>query len=1043
MDFHILGPFEVVDGALAVEIRRTKPRSLLAVLALHAGRAVSADVLVEALWGETPPKSAFNTLQTYISQLRKELGPDIIETRSYGYLLAVAPDHVDAIRFERLMDTAVGTLRQGDTAEGARQLREALALWRGEALADFAFDSFAQVEIARLEELRIVANEELVDAELSLGLQADLVGRLHSLVKAYPLRERLWSQLVTALYRSGRQAEGLRALADVRRLLREDLGIEPGAALRQLEEDVLLQRPTLDGTARPSVTMDNAPALPSLRSSFVGRIAELTELDDLTAFPGLVTLVGPGGVGKTRLSLEVAGRVRTRFSHGVWLVELAALTEPDLVGHAIAEALAVREEPGRSLVDTLSSFLAGRRLLLILDNCEHLVDAAASMADSLLAASPLLGILATSREPLRIPGERVYPLAPLPLPSADETDPEQLSTVDAVRLFTDRATAQGSFSLVKENASEVAALCRRLDGIPLGIELAAARVRTVTPAQMLLRLDDRFDFLTAGARTALPRHQTLRAAVDWSYDLLDSAERTLFRRLAVFAGNFNVEAVSAVCAGTSEVEKSRTLELLASLVDHSLVVPIDVRGERRFTLLETLRAYASERLAEAGEERAVLERLVRWAVTFTESFAEAFDPRRVIDKRTIERLEAENENLRRALGWVVSTDPPTGLRLLTALGPFWTTRGYTKEARQWAETLLITTADAPTHDRAHLLRWAAQLAIHEGDMGAAQPHLEEALDLLRDLGDARSTAIVLDSLTRVAVDHLADLQRAERLQREMNDIYAQEQDDHLYSEGLGWLAITTLRRGDVGEAQRLSDEGLTYNHRHADDLCPVLFQTAGTVALLQGDYVRAKDLLERGLAQTMTLRVERAGLREWRDVSGRSQLSGLLNRLGELAFAKGDDVEAHERFTEQLANAKEVGDRREIESALRGLALVAIRRGDGVYARSAMDESRRIAGDRGRTIVPEDLESVAALLRSEGRVEDAALLLGAAEARRGALGMVMPPVHRSQHEPLVADVVASLGAERFAEAWAAGRQLCAEDALDVAFDTRLHTPSTR
>ena len=735
-------------------------------------------------------------------------------TRSPGYVLNVPAETIDAVRFERMLKEGQDALARDDPAPAARILADALGLWRGQALADFAFDSFAQVDIARLEELRLVATEYLAEADLALGRHDELVGRLRSLVETHPLRERLWAQLVLALYRSGRQAEALRALAEVRRRLGEELGIEPGVGLRRLEEDVLLQRPHLDWRPPAAAVVEVPSNLSPPRSSFVGRQTEVEELDKLLGSRHLLTVVGPGGVGKTRLALEIAGRVRSRFPDGVWVVELAALTDPSLVPSAVAQALELREQLGASPLEALTRSLASRRLLLVLDNCEHLVGAAAGLADAVLDAAPSLKILATSREPLRVSGENVYVLSPLPLPLRGDLAPEALSTIDAVRLFCDRAEAQGSFSLTTENATPVAALCRRLDGIPLAIELAAARVRVLTPSQILARLDDRFDLLSSGERTALPRHQTLRAAVDWSHDLLGPTERVLFRRLAVFAGSFSLEAAASVCDDQPAPDPGRIVELLASLVDHSLVVSVEVKGERRFGLLETLRAYAAERLAEAGETEEVHRRLLVWTTAFAESFRDALHPRRITDKGAVERLDAENDNLRHALGWALTADPHGALRLVAAVGRYWTIRGFVRERRRWSQLALTAGPDVPVATRTAVLSWAGVMATLEGDMGHALPFLEKALEGFRELGDRQGEAYTLGSLSWIANDHTADHDTGDSLLRQVIAIYAQDDDDHLYCERVGRLASTRVP-GVAGWAAIEQDAGVGRRLRRA------------------------------------------------------------------------------------------------------------------------------------------------------------------------------------------------------------------------------------
>ena len=1029
MEFRILGLLEVADGPRSIELRGSKLRTLLAVLLLHVNKVVSADALVEALWGDLAPDSAANTLQGYVSQLRKALGAGTILTRSPGYVMNVPAETIDAVRFERMLKEGQDALARDDPAPAARIFGDALGLWRGQALADFAFDSFAQVDIARLEELRLMATEHLAEADLALGRHDELVGRLRTLVENHPLRERLWAQLVLALYRSDRQAEALRTLAEVRRRLGEELGIEPVVGLQRLEEDVLLQRPHLDWRPPAAAAVEVPSNLPARRSSFVGRETEVDELDKLLGSRHLLTVVGPGGVGKTRLALEVGGHVRSRFPDGVWVVELASVTEPSLVPGAVAQALEVREQLGALPLEALARSLASRRLLLVLDNCEHLVGAAAGLADAILDAAPSLTILVTSREPLRVSGETIYALSPLPLPARDDLPPEALSSIDAVRLFCDRAEAQGLFSLTSENASAVAALCRRLDGIPLAIELAAARVRALTPSQILARLDDRFDLLSSGERTALPRHQTLRAAVDWSHDLLGPTERALFRRLAVFAGSFSLEAATSVCDDSAAPDQGHTVELLASLVDHSLVVSVEVKGERRFRLLETLRAYAAERLAEAGETEEVHQRLLAWAVAFAESFSDVLDPRRITYKGAVEQLDAENDNLRYVLGWALSADPHGALRLVAAVGRYWSIRGFVTERARWAEVALAAGPDVPVRTRTAVLHWAGVLANFAGEMGKARYLLEEALKGFREVGDRQGEAHTLSSLAWIANEYLADHDTAETLLRQSMAIYAQDDDDHLYCEKLGRLAVNTLRRGDAAEARRLMDGATEYNLRHADDPCPDVLETGGQCAFLVGRCDEATDLLERAL-------------RHVRDVGMTAKVATLLRELGEVALAGGDHAEAGRRFREQLATAQELGNTRETEYALWGLARVAVRLGDAVYARSALTQAMRLVRESGRAIDPDDLEAVAEMLTAEGRFEDAATVLGAQEACRQHRHQPIPVVHGPGHDRLVSQVAAGLESDAFAKAWRHGQGLSVDEAADLAFRAPASDPTS-
>ena len=617
----------VCDAGRPVEIGAAKERALLAELVLHANQIVSRERLIEVVWGDTPPATAAATLNTYVSHLRSALEPGraprsqpgLLLTREPGYLLAVDPERVDALRFERLADEGRRALAAGDATTAAPTLREGLGLWRGGALADFVYEPFAQAEATRLEELRLATLEQRVDADLALGRHHDLVAELRRLVDEHPLRERLWGQLMLALYRSGRQSEALRAYGELREVLAEELGIDPSPALRRLEEDMLQQRLALEAPVGPAPAPVpagpvQAPTnLPTRLTTFVGREDDIAEVARLCASTRLVTLVGAGGVGKTRLAVEVASRLVDEHPDGVFLVELAPLSDAGGLYQQVIASVGIGEDDRRSPAETLAAYLAGRRILLLIDNCEHLVDACAALVEELLTAGPGVRILATSRELLRVPVETAWRVPSMSTPPPD-TGLGELVDFEAPRLFLERArTLSPGLELSKADAAHVARICARLEGIPLAIELAAARTRLLSIGEIAERLDDRFGLLSTGARTAPGRHQTLRAAVDWSYDSLTVAERHLFDLLSVFSGGFTLQAAEALCPDT-ELTPSTVLETVGNLSDKSMVLAGPGRIASRFRMLETLRQYGAERLAERGETEAARNRHLGWAV---------------------------------------------------------------------------------------------------------------------------------------------------------------------------------------------------------------------------------------------------------------------------------------------------------------------------------------------------------------------------------------------------------------------------------------------
>ncbi|MFG2039883.1 BTAD domain-containing putative transcriptional regulator [Dactylosporangium sp. NPDC048998] len=681
----LLGPLEVRDGDGApVEVGGTRLRVLVTLLALEPGRVVTAARLVDGVWGEHPPAGAGNALQSLVSRLRRALPDGVLQARPTGYLLDADPATVDHVRFEEFVRLARAA---AEPAAAVALFRQAEALWRGPALADAADAPFARPWRARLDELRFAATEDRIEAELGIGER--VVAELEALVAAHPLRERLVALLMRALHDAGRGAEALAAFERCRARLAEELGADPSAQLVEVHLAILR------GEAERERREPAAGNLRAALTSFVGRDAELGAVRRLVAAGRLVTLVGPGGAGKTRLSVEAGRTLREETPDGVWLVELAPVTDADDVVQAVWAALGLRDPAGKptpglrtggtDAADAprrLANAIAHRRQLLILDNCEHVIGPAAALAERLLGESPHLRILATSREPLGITGEALYGVEPLPLPPGG-ADRATAGRFPSLRLFRDRAAAvRPGFALDAATVDAAVRICRALDGMPLAIELAAARCRTLTPAQIADRLDDRFRLLTRGSRTALPRHQTLRAVVDWSWDLLAEPERAMLRRLAIFPGGATVESAAAVCDPGGLLGDPD--ELLATLVEKSLLI---VGDDLRYRMLETIRAYGLERLEEHGETDELRRRHGAWFLALAERLEPSMRTGAQLEALAV--LNAEHDNLHGALRRAVAAgDSDLAVRLVAVVGWYWWLGGHRVEGAALANAAL-------------------------------------------------------------------------------------------------------------------------------------------------------------------------------------------------------------------------------------------------------------------------------------------------------------------------------------------------------------------
>ena len=989
----LLGAFSIAVGGRVIPDdawRLRKAKTLIKLLALAPGCRLHADRAIELLWAGREEASARNNLHQAIFAARRALDSAGLEGRNHLELredvIALCPEdpvRIDVVAFEE----AAASAREG---RDPAAYRDALDSYDGELLPEDRYEEWTASRRDAVHELRLALGIELAELQAPEH-PAAAIDRLRSVLVDAPLHEPAHRALMRLYVEGGRRQEALAQFQELKRGLRREFEDEPDEVTRRLYREILTRGageakadgepaspptaaavrepaespPTAAAVSSPAENPGNPNNLPKQLTSFIGRERELAEAGALLRNSRLLTLTGAGGCGKTRLALELAGQRAGDFTDGVWPVELAALGEPELLGPAVAQALDTRLASDRAPEVALAGHIGDRRQLLLLDNCEHLIEPVAHLVQALLGHCPRLTVLATSREPLRIPGEVTWRVPSLSLPSlAELSSSGEAIEAESVRLFVVRAGhAAPGFELDTENAAAISTVCHRLDGMPLAIELAAARVGALTPAQIVERLDGSLELLSGGSRTAMTRQQTLRATLAWSFDLLDGDEQILLRRLAVFAGSFGLDAAEDVCAG-DPLERQEAVALLGRLIDKSLVHVEEGPGDRRYRLLETVRQYAAERLQEAGERHAFERRHCDWYVELAES-----DPTPVGDLPTrdrLRRLDLERDNLRAALASALADDPQLALRLTVALWRFWLMRGYLAEGYRW---LAASLAAAPEHtmDRARALLAACLVGMRRGvplhlhELGA------ESVAIFGEFGDHAGMFDAVEVLAayRVIVSGPADIEAL------LGEHETLQVDDLPVARPPAWAAhtraIAAWFRREYPQARRqfelalkragelLADERpalwpLSYAvfSVEAENGYPLLLQedTAivgrrvggeaavayilGNLAVVdrvQGAFDRAGELIEESLARFQALA----------DVQGEAYA---LGALGNLARSSGDFERGRELLGRSLARRREVGDRRGIGITLGCLAVLDARSGDQAGARAAAEQSR-------------------------------------------------------------------------------------------------------
>jgi predicted ATPase/DNA-binding SARP family transcriptional activator len=964
----VLGPLRATVSGSPLEVAGRRVLGLLGLLAVHAGTVLRTDEILELLWDGSPPPSAAAALQVNVSRLRKALSAvdagSVVVTRASGYLLDLEPEAVDALRFAGALDRVTRTSPAPDEAEAG--MDQALGWWRGRALADLLAMRWANLESQRLESLRLDAVTIRADARLALGRHTEVVSELQPLVDEHPLRERLWAQLMIALYRSGRQVEALRTFGRLRKILAEELGIEPTTELAQLELDVLNHAAWL-AAVDPPRPFEPGPArsagaggprrqhnLPLAVSTFVGRTDDLDLVGRALERVRLVTLTGAGGVGKSRLAIEVARAGLGAWADGVWLVELAGVPDGDGVIPAAAAVLGLLD-PSDDAHDGLIDALVDRNLLMVLDNCEHCLDACAQLVADIGRSCPNVHVLATSREPLRVEGERVVRVPPLAVPERDGWELADLAGYGAIQLFVERAQSQqGVFRLVEANAATVVAICRRLDGIPLALELASAQLRGLPITEIEHRLDRRFELAAVNRRDGLAHHQTLGATVEWSYQLLDERERAVLRRLSVFPAGWELDAGAAVGAGP-ELVGDGVVAALMSLVDKSLVQADPTPGGRlRYRLLQTVQQFARDRLAEGGPDDEEVARLAHARAYL--ALVEEGAPHLIgLDQvEWLERLDHELDNLR-AAGATLLERPDClddALRFGVALWDFWYLR---LEGREGIESLERALGRVPPerHDLlvCEALDALGQLLKLVNEWDRSWDRLQQSLAMARELGNDRLVASALSSLSTAIQQRGAS-------------------DDE-----------TLAMADDAVAAARRSG--------HANTIATAVCRRAiirGRLLYLAGDREEGTQTYQATYAATEA--DYREALAYYAEASNRRMVARTLcswaARL--MAIHRLDEARPHLEAALHLANQHK--DDRLLPSVLECLGDLARQQGDLALAQGHLSEALRIFfRQNDRRNIDVALMDISLWCRGAGDAATAALLRGAIAAQRARVGV--------------------------------------------------------
>jgi predicted ATPase/DNA-binding SARP family transcriptional activator len=977
LEVRLLGTFEIKYKKKVISITSRPAQSLLACLILSAGTAHRREKLAGLLWPDSLEETARDNLRHALWRIRKALPSN----PKVEYLLANDLSIAFNASAEYRLDTA--ELEKLNESTSADELMAVLTEYQGELLPGF-YDEWVALEREHLQSLFEHHMARLMSLLQNEKRWLDILNWGERWISLGQKPEPAYRALMTAHAAKGDMSKVAATYERCVKSLKE-FEVEPSEQTHALYERLKAGKENLEtgptipvplGEKRRESPKTN---LPVPLTSFIGREREIEEVKHLFSSTRLLTLTGSGGIGKTRLAIQAAKDLIKSYKDGVWWVELAPLIDEALVPQAVAQVLGVREAPGQPLTESVKNFLREKQLLLVLDNCEHLIAACAQLADELLTQCADLRILMTSRETLGIMGETTLQVPALSFPVlAHLSQVQNLKEFESIQLFVTRAAAaRPDLALTPQNAFTVTQICHRLDGIPLALELAAARVKVLSLEEIAARLDDRFTLLTQGNRTALPRHQTLSALIDWSHDLLSEPERVLWRRLSVFIGGWTLNAAESVCVGEG-LNPGHVLELLSHLVDKSLAIFDQQNGAARYRMLETIRQYGQEKLQAAGERNQMRARHLEFFL----QLAEQAEPKLLTakQKKVFAELDAEYGNLRSALEWAMETNAVKALRLAVALGQFWEVRGYIGEGRLAIEQALGQAPNAPKQVRANGLRWQAQLAGRQGDYARVKEPIEKSLNLWREIGNKRGIA-----------------------------------------NALGILGDTCLLQANYTAAKTAYEESLALFQEISDKRGIASMMTdLGNVANYTGDYATARQHQEGSVAI-------------FRELGDKLGLVIALNNLGIVAEQQGDNFAARRFYEESIATAHELGEKNMVAYALNSLAHVVYLQGNPIDARRYYRESLVVGQEIGeKRVIAYCIEGIAKVAARYGNAAQAAQLLGAAEVLRQAIGA---PLSGAEHSELDQDVIVTrerLGEGNFEDAWAEGRAMPLEQAMELA-----------